>query len=79
MKLFQSHIFALFRPWNQALRCATYLGNQSLANITELSIASKMCIHVPDEEHLGFKNYSSFFKERRPRMNAALIFFKCGT
>jgi hypothetical protein len=27
--------------------------------ITELSIASKMCIHVPDEKYIGLKNYPS--------------------
>jgi hypothetical protein len=28
----------------------------SRTKVAELSIASKMCIHVPDEKHLGFKN-----------------------
>jgi hypothetical protein len=54
MKSFPSHIFAFSESVHGIRLCGAPPTKRT--KVAELRIASKMCIHVPDEKHLGFKN-----------------------
>ena len=53
MKSFPSHIFAFSESVHGIRLCGAPPTKRT--KVAELRIASKMCICVPDEKHLGFK------------------------